>query len=355
MNDKDSSQSKTEPPTHKRLRDLRKKGEVAKSPDVSATAAVIAGVIYFAVGGGYLLDRLKGIVHSAASADFNALSDPQALLQWMRELFVSALVLVLPFVLILLAASALAGFLQVGAVFSMEPIKPQLTRLNPVEGVKRLFSLRNLVELAKLLVKTLVLTVVVVLLVRYSLPTLLRSHWLEVGSILPLALRFFSLLAWSALACFIAIAAFDVWFQNWDYRRRNRMSIDEVRREYKEMEGDPHIRGRRRQLHREVGTANMLQNVRKAKVVVVNPTHVAVALYYEAGETDLPVVVAKGEGDLAAQIRRIAEEEGIPILRNVDLARRLQATAPLDQYIPDDLIEPVAAVLRWVRQIRTGA
>jgi type III secretion protein U len=130
------------------------------------------------------------------------------------------------------------------------------------------------------------------------------------------------------------------------------MSIEEVRREHKETEGDPHIRVRRRQLHREAGEAGMLTGVRKASVVVVNPTHIAVALYYQAGETDLPVVVAKGEGELARAIRRIAEEEGIPIVHDVDLARRLRADAPVDQYIPEELIEPVAAVLRWARDLK---
>jgi type III secretion protein U len=124
-----------------------------------------------------------------------------------------------------------------------------------------------------------------------------------------------------------------------------------VRREHKESEGDPHIRSRRRHLHREVADVAMLESVRKANVIVVNPTHIAVALYYEAGETDLPLVVAKGEGEMARSIRRIAEEEGIPIMHNVDLARRLRSGAPLNQYIPEELIEPVAAVLRWARDI----
>jgi len=354
MSERNSSQSKTEQPTRKRLRDLRRKGQVAKSPDVPATAAVLVGVLCFSLAGEYLLDRLQSTLQSAVTADFDALSDPQMLLQWTRAQLVAAALLILPFVLIVAAASVLAGFLQVGPAFSMEPVKPELSRLNPVEGVKRLFSLRNVAELLKLLVKTCVLVAVTIVLIRYLLPVVLRAHWLEVGSILPLALRSFTLLAWSAVACFIVIGAFDVWFQQWDYRRRNRMSLEEVRREHKEIEGDPHVRGRRRQLHREVSTANMLQNVRRAKVVVVNPTHVAVALYYEPGETDLPVVLAKGEGDLARRIRSIAEEEGIPILRNVDLARQLQSQAQVDQYIPDELIEPVAAVLRWVRSIRTG-
>src|SRR5690606_30949576 len=115
--------------------------------------------------------------------------------------------------------------------------------------------------------------------------------------ILPLALHFISILCWWAIVTFVALAAFDLWFQHWNFRRRNRMSIIEVRREHKEAEGDPHVRSRRRQLHREVSDAAMLEKVRKANVVVVNPTHIAVALYYESGETDLPVVVAKGEGE----------------------------------------------------------
>lgn len=354
MSKNDSSQSKTEPPTAKRLRDLRKKGQVARSQDVMATTAVAVGVVWFALSGGFLLERTQVFMQRVVTADFNALGEPQAVLDLTRELFVDAIWLVLPMIGVLLVVPAVCGFLQVGPVFSMEQIKPQLSRIDPIEGVKRLFSIRNLVELAKLLLKTVILATVVMLLVRYWLPTLLRTHWLQAGDILPLASRSIAMLTWWALACFLAIAAFDVWFQQWEFRRRNRMSIDEVRREHKETEGDPHIRSRRKQLHREVAATNMLQNVRKASVVVVNPTHVAVALYYRAGETELPVVLAKGEGDLARRIRGIAEEEGIPVLRNVDLARRLQATTPVDQYIPDELIEPVAAVLRWVRELQRG-
>jgi type III secretion protein U len=351
VSDTKGGQSKTEQPTPKRLRDLRKRGDVAKSPDVPATAVVVAGVIFFALGGGYMIDHLNDILVRSARADFKALENPAALLQWTRQVLFEAVVLVLPLILVLASASALAGVIQVGAVFSIEPIKPQLARLNPFAGAKRLFSLHTLVGLLKLIVKTLVLGAVIWLVTLHALPNLLRSHWLPADGILPFAARLFGILAWSAVGAFIAIAAFDLWFQSWDYRRRNRMSIEEVRFDQKEAEGDPHVRSRRRQLHREVSDATMLQNVRQASVVVVNPTHIAVALYYEAGKTDLPVVVAKGEGHLAREIRRIAEEEGVPVLHNIDLARRLQAEAPIDQYIPDELIEPVAAVLRWARSL----
>ena len=237
-------------------------------------------------------------------------------------------------------------------VFVAEQIKPQVSRIDPMMGMKRIFSMRTLVELIKLIVKATALGAVVWIAAWHALPTLLQSHWLPAAGILPLATRMLEILGWCALVSFIALAAFDLWYQKWEFLRQNRMSIDEVRREHKETEGDPHVRNRRRQLHREANEASMLAGVRKASVVVVNPTHIAVALYYEMGETDLPVVVAKGEGELARAIRKVADEEGIPIVHNVDLARRLRSEAPVDQYIPEELIEPVAAVLRWARDLQ---
>lgn len=351
MNERDVTQAKTEPPTRKRLQDLRKRGQVARSPDLAATVAVICGVAFFAIGGADLLQRLMSVIDRAVSADFRTLGNDQ-LVEWLRASAMELVRASLPLIVVLMAVSALAGFLQVGPVFSMQQVQPQLSRINPLQGCKRIFSLHSLIELTKLLVKTAALTVVVWVVTRNALPDLLQSHWLPTNGILPLVLQFFSILCGWAIATFVALAAFDLWFQNWYFRRRNRMSIVEVRREHKEIEGDPHIRGRRRTLHREVADAAMLESVRTASVVVVNPTHIAVALYYQNGATDLPLVVAKGEGEMAHSIRRIAEEEGIPIMHNVDLARRLRSGAPLNQYIPEELIEPVAAVLRWARDIQ---
>jgi type III secretion protein U len=352
VSERESSQAKTEPPTTKRLRDLRRKGQVAKSPDVGATAGVIAGLGALLVAGGQLVDRLNRLLERSASADFKMFDDTQVLVQWSGEMLLEVAWMTLPIVLIAIVVAVLTGFLQVGPVFSTEQIKPQVSRINPITGIKRVFSMRTFVELLKLIVKATLLGAVVWVTAWHALPTLLQSHWLPVAGILPLATRMLEILSWCAIASFIAIAAFDLWFQKWEFLRRNRMSVDEVRREHKETEGDPHVRNRRRQLHREANEANMLSGVRKASVVVVNPTHIAVALYYELGETDLPVVVAKGEGELARAIRKVAEEEGIPIVHDVDLARRLRSDAPVDQYIPEELIEPVAAVLRWARDLQ---
>lgn len=352
MSDRETSQAKTEPPTAKRLRDLRRKGQVAKSPDVGATFGLIAGLGALLIAGEQLIDRLNRLLERSASADFRMFDDTQVLVQWSAAMLIEMAWMALPILLIAVVVGVLAGFLQVGPVFSTEQIKPQVNRINPVNGFKRVFSMRTWVELLKLIVKAVVLGAVVWVSAWHALPTLLQSHWLPVAGVLPLATRMLEILGWCAIAAFIAIAAFDLWFQKWEFLRRNRMSHDEVRREHKETEGDPHVRSRRRQLHREANEAGMLAGVRKASVVVVNPTHIAVALYYEMGETDLPVVVAKGEGELARAIRKIAEEEGIPIVHNVDLARRLRSEAPVDQYIPEELIEPVAAVLRWARDLQ---
>jgi type III secretion protein U len=355
MSEKNSTQAKTEQPTQKRLRDLRKKGQVAKSRDIPSTAVMVAALIYFTVAGSTLMDGLNEFLGRAAGMDFRTIDDPGALSVWVNKILVDATLLVLPLMLILIAMGMLSAFIQVGASFSMDPVKPQLSRINPFEGFKRVFSVASVVELLKLLLKSVVLTVIVWMIIKQSLPLLFSFRWATFGNILPVSYHVLSRLLWSSMACFIAMAVFDLWFQNWNYLRQNRMTREDVKREHKEMEGDPHVKSRRRQLHREVNLANMLENVRKASVVVVNPTHIAVALYYAAGETDLPVVVAKGEGFLAQEIRRIAEEERIPILRSVDLARRLQEGAPLDQYIPEEFIEPVAAVLQWVRAHKTQA
>jgi type III secretion protein U len=352
MNEQQTSQAKTEPPTQKRLRDLRRRGEVAKSPDVGATAGILAGLATLLVAGDYLIDRLNRVLQQAANADFLAFNDTRLLAQWTAEMFLEVLWTTLPIVLVSIVVGALAAFLQVGPVFSMEQLKPRLSRVNPVSGAKRVFSTRTVVELLKLILKATVLAGVVWMAAWHTLPSLLQSHWLPIGGILPLALRLLRILIWSAAACFIAIAAFDLWYQKWEFLRRNRMSIEEVRRELRETEGDPHIRSRRRQLHREANEAGMLAQVRKANVVVVNPTHIAVALLYEMGETDLPIVVAKGEGELARAIRKAAEEAGVPIVHDVNLARQLRDGAAVDQYIPEELIEPVAAVLRWARDLQ---
>lgn len=161
------------------------------------------------------------------------------------------------------------------------------------------------------------------------------------------------IMAYTAVA-YIIVGAFDFAFQRFNHTKQLMMTKDEVKREHKDSEGNPEIKGKRKQLHQEMMQSGIAENTRKSSVVVTNPTHVAVALYYQKDETPLPMVMAKGEDLLAKRIMRIAEEEGIPIMRNVPLARALNERVEVEQYVPSDLLEPVAEVLRWVQGLDGG-
>ena len=166
--------------------------------------------------------------------------------------------------------------------------------------------------------------------------------WTVVGSAVG------ELLLYSA-AAFAVVAALDYFYQKYKWTREHMMSIDEVKREYKDSEGDPQIKSQRKQLYRQLMNQNTLENVRRAKVLITNPTHYAVALDYDEEKTPLPVVIAKGEGALALRMMEVAKEEGIPIMQNVPLARALYRDAAENAYVPRDLLQPVAEVLRWVK------
>jgi type III secretion protein U len=351
--DQSTSQRKTEPPTEKKLRDARRKGDVPISNDFPSVMVLLIFAIFLTWGAVGLTQGLRNLFDQVLTADFRALAQPRALHLWLTELVRQGVLLLVVPVGALFVTSVVSSALQAGGVFSVDPITPQLSRVNPVEGFKRLFSVNSAVELVKLTLKALLLAAIVWVVALQALPDLLRSHWLALTSLLPLTGQVLMGLMWPAVIAFLAIAAFDLWFQHWNHSRLNRMTREEVKREHRETEGDPALRGKRRELHRELSINNMLENMRKASVVVVNPTHVAVALYYEAGRTDLPVVLAKGEDDVARAIRKVAERERIPVLQNIDLARRLAEQAPLNDFIPDEFIEPVAEVLRWVRSLKT--
>lgn len=356
MADSDSSkgaQNKTEPPTPKRLRDARRDGDVPRSADFNGLAGTTAGVVALVMAGAWMLGRLEHLMTLAITADFKTLQESSALLGWMHVQFRELIVVSMPVLVAVAAVTLLAGGIQVGAVFSMKAIAPRLSRVSPLTGLKRIFSTRTLVELAKVIFKFSALAVAVWLLCRHLIPVLFTAQYMPNRGILPLATQMIGYLAWTAVGVYAVFAVFDLWYQRMVYLRRHRMSKDEVRREHREMEGDPQVRGMRRQLQHELSLQHMLENVRTASVVVVNPTHVAVALFYAQDLTDLPVVVAKGEGEIARAIRETAEEAGVPILRDVQLARRLNEKAPIDQFIPSEFIEPVAAVLRWVQTIST--
>jgi type III secretion protein U len=347
--DSSGSQPKTEQPTPKRLRDARKRGDVWQSTDLSATVVLMVFTLFAVAGARPALAALTQWLGEAVAAASQPETD---VLQRVRHLMALLGIGTVVASAVMVAAAALVSAIQVGGAVSMTRLAPDIERLNPVEGLKRIFALRTLFELLRLVLKLLALGLLLWILGRALLPLLAQAErisfvsWLSIGGL--------HMQTMLVLCCLVfgVVALGDVAYQRWDYMRRHRMTKEEVRREYKEHEGDPILRGRRKQLHQEIAFNDMLARVRTASVVVVNPTHVAVALHYDPLETPLPMVVAKGEGEVARAIRQAAERAGVPIYRDVSLARALQGQTPINDYIPDDLIEPVAYVLRWVERMK---
>ncbi|MBU9263767.1 EscU/YscU/HrcU family type III secretion system export apparatus switch protein [Burkholderia multivorans] len=339
---------KNQPPTAKRLREAREKGDVPKSAETISSAFFVGVCVALAVGVGTLFARLQALFRlvfdavgaADPSARIAALIDAAAR-DWAT---LSAQIVAAGLLL-----GVLAGFVQVGGVMAWSRLEPQLSRLNPAEGLKNLWSLRNLVNLAKMLLKTALLVATLGWLIVESLDPSVQSGFTRPMSILALIVKLLMLLfGWAALI-YVVMALIDIVHQRHEFNRKMKMSIDEVRREHKEDEGDPHIEAKRRQLAREVQFASLPDRIGFASVVVYSP-RVAVALHY-GGIGTLPWVLARGEGDAAERIVRLARDALRPTLANVGLAQALYDTTPENGTIQPQHFREVAQLLKWA----TGA
>lgn len=349
MASKDDGGDKTEKPTPKRIRDARKEGNVSKSKDLTSTVLMLGWLVTGWLMVGFIQARLQALFEQALRAI--QLPFQQALLETAVVAFQTLLSICLPLMAMAFFLGLLIEFLQVGPIVTAKKITPKVDKLNPVEGIKRMFSLDNLVELVKSILKCAAMLGIGYYVLRLMLPSLLllpQGLPAGMGSMLWEVIK--RIVIWTVVVFFF-ISALDVWYQKYSYIKKLRMSRRDIMREVKENEGDPYVKSRRRQLHREWAQQNMLSAVRGANVVVTNPTHIAVALKYEEGETDLPMVVAKGEGALAEDIKRAAEEAGVPIMQNVPLARGLNEKVELDEYIDNEFFDAVAEVLVWAETI----
>jgi type III secretion protein U len=341
---------KTEQPTPKRLREAREEGQVCKSQEVGATAVLLAVFGIFLGAGAFIWETLLVIF----SAPLRAMHQPfgAALPIVANEVFFLSLQIVGIVLGTAICAGLAANLVQIGVFISVKAAMPKLDKLNPSQWFKKTFALKNVVELVKMVAKTLVMGIVVKIAIEDNLGLLLSIPHGGLEGIAPAAGSLFFSLISRVAPVFLVVAAIDYFFQHRQYIKGLMMSKDEVKREYKEMEGDPQIKGKRKQLHQEMAMSNTLSNVRKSQVVVTNPTHVAVALIYDEKKTPLPVIAGMGEGLLAQRIVEVAREEGIPIMRNVPLARALLQDGVENEYIPADLIRPVAEVLRWAQTLK---
>jgi flagellar biosynthetic protein FlhB len=345
---------KSEDPTPKKLRDARKKGQVMHSKDLSSAFIFAVAVLVLFKAGGQMSENLKAFMKMAFES---AVTQPWngAELERLRvEGFKTFAVVLAPLLGSVFAAALAINFVQSGAIFTMDPLMPSFNKLNPLEGIKRMFSLKGVVQLVKSTVILIAVFFLAYQVIKSSLRPILLTSSADLLKSFDFAQGVVSTLLMRTVLFMVAVGGADFMYQRWQYNKDMMMSKEEVKNEYKEQEGDPHFKSKRKQMHKELAMGNMLNNARKADVIIVNPTHYAVAIKYDKKERGAPVVVAKGERVMAEKLREIAKEEGIPVMRNVGLAQALMKVE-VDDIIPEDLYETVAEVLNWVYKLKKGS
>jgi len=345
------SDEKTEEPTEKKLKDAEKKGQSPKSQDVNAAASVLGLLICLTVMGESMLDNLSRSVLLALERGTQVRSDIE-LIAVATDLIKTGLMTVLPILAASVTLGVVAGFAQVGVNISFEPLELKFDKLNPVEGLKKIFSVRSIIDFIKMVVKAVALGAVMWVMVKDLVPLLVGATYLPPLGIGSIGWKVMLKLLGAAAVVFIVIGPVDFGIQKWLFVRDQKMSKDEVKREHKESEGDPELKGKRKQLAHEMANSPPEKRVPGATAVITNPTHYAVAIRYSPGDTPLPIVVAKGMDAEAMRIRAIAERSRVPIIGNPPLARALH-TLNIDEPIPEHLFEAVATVLRWVSVVKT--
>lgn len=345
--------SKTEKATPKKRRDARKKGNVFLSRDAVTVATLIGSFAVLRLTANSMVEQFDQFFQFCLGYAANL--EVGQLGAFVRELLVQSALVVVKTAGPLLAVTALlavAGtFAQTKLLVAGEAIRPKFDRISPLQGFKRLFSMRSIIEALKGMLKITVLLVILYQFLQDLVFQLPQYMYADVDwACSSLFEKAFSMVIRIVIA-FTALAAFDFFYQWWDYERQLRMSKQEIKEEYKQMEGDPQIKSKIKEVQRRMAQSRMMQQVPKADVVIRNPTHFAVALRYKPERDNAPVVVAKGVDELAQRIAKVAEENRVAVVENVPLARSLYAAVELNQEIPLEFYGPVAEVLVYIFQL----
>jgi flagellar biosynthetic protein FlhB len=336
-----------------KLEKAREKGQAARSTEVVAAAVLTVAVVYLCWHGVAAMRELVGLCRGLFVALAQVDAAQRAPWPVISQMVSGGIAFLLPLFALVMAAAVAATVGQTGVVLSMEPLAIDMSRIHPATGLKRIFSMRSLFELARACIKMLVLGLTAWFALRALLPQFHRIQGLEPAPFLQLMVDDAGSLGTKLVVALAVLAVIDMVYTRAEFGRRMRMSRRELKDEYKNREGDPRIRARLRELRREMLKRSMaLDNTRTADVVLTNPTHYAVALRYVHGEMDAPCVVAKGAGQLAAAMREIAARHRVVVVRNPPLARRLFHEAGLQESLPGSFHVEVARIIVWVFAMR---
>ena len=352
MADDQDKSSKTEDPTQRKLEDAHQKGQVVKSQEVSNAGMIAASTLVLAAFAAPMMSDYVADMRVFLESPHDIPMDAVAIGRAATKIGAAMARMLAAPIAVLYLAALVFNVLQHKPVFTLEKLKPKWDTINPINGLKQKFSLRTVVETAKNLAKVAVVASAVAIVVwpdKEILPQVMALPLTEMLEVIQsIALRM--LLTVVAVMALVAVA--DYLYQQWEHTKNLRMSVQDIRDEHKDTEGDPKVKARLRQLRAERARRRMMAAVPEATVVVTNPTHYAVALKYDQAEMEAPIVVAKGLDLIAQRIRELAEEHDVPIVENPPLARALYATADLDREIPVSHYRAVAEVISYVFKLR---
>ena len=344
----DSFQDKTEPASAKKKEDARKKGDVAKSRELSSTAILTTGILYMFFNAKEMTMTLGNNIRKTFLQIPNFIREKEFSSQLLSDSLTDFLVLIAPLLIALVIVSILTNILQTGIIFSVEPLTPKASKLGPIKGLEKVFSKRSLVELAKSILKIIIVGSVAFYALKDEVARIIPLLYQENAQILAL----FGELAFKVLVrcCYViaVLAILDFIYQKWDHEQKLKMTKQEVKDEFRQSEGDPMVKSRIRSIQREMARRRMMEEVPKADVIITNPTHLSIAIKYKPEEgMKAPIIVAKGANNIAFKIREIATKHNIPIMENKPLAQNLYKL-DIGTEIPSQFYKAVAEILAYV-------
>lgn len=347
-----ASEDKSEAPTPKKLEDAKKKGQVARSKDVNLAFTLLASTIVINLAGEYVFRSLKGIVLEILNSNYYENFNAGTLVSILKIYVPKCILLIFVFAIPILIFGIASSFIQTGFMFTTEVLKPDLKKLNFIEGFKRMFSIRSVVELLKDSVIVVVVGYVGYSFLKSSYPNIFRLFDMSINMLPQLTFGLIKSIFLKITIIMMIIATVDFIYQKFKFKKEMKMTKQEVKEEMKQAEGDPEIKGKIKQKQRQMSAQRMMQNVPKATVVVTNPTHYAAALKYEEGVDSAPVLVAKGKDYVAYKIKSIASENDIPIIENKPLARLIYDDVEIESEVPSEMYDAVAEIIAVVLKIK---
>ncbi len=353
MADDDSDDSqKTEDPTPRKLEEAKKRGEVIHSKEVNNWVILLAATIFVITAGPEMLSNIKNLFQTFMEKSYSYSTDNAGITIVIKDLFINTGKIALVPILFIAFAGAFSAFAQTGPLFTLDPIKPNLSKLSLVKGFERMFSARSVMEFVKGIIKITLVSVAVIFTTMPYFESIEHFVGQEVGAGLMDMHSILIKMLISILSVLFFLAVIDYMFQRHEFMKKMKMSLQEIKEEYKQTEGDPMVRGKLRQLREQKARQRMMQSVPDADVVITNPTHYAIALKYDMEQMQAPVMLAKGADETALRIKEIAKENIIPIVENAPLARALFDSMEIDDAIPAEHFKAVAEVISYVFKLK---